>query len=68
MITRTTLTIDDKVKKAAQSYCIENTIRGGLSGLVEILLRQHLEHPVTNEKSSVPKYLDYTYTDIKEKP
>lgn len=42
MITSTTLSLDDKIKKASKEKAKEKQIRGGLSGLVELLLKEYL--------------------------
>ena len=43
MISTTTLRLDDEVKKAAAKTAKDKQVRGGLSGLVDILLREFLK-------------------------
>lgn len=43
MIATTTLRLDDKIKKAAANTAKDKHIRGGLSGLVEMLLLEFLK-------------------------
>ncbi|MNG66038.1 hypothetical protein D3C71_344390 [compost metagenome] len=47
MICKTTITLDDKVKKEAQNKAKELKIRGGLSGYIEYLINSDLKKTKT---------------------